>query len=274
MANNDLTSVAKAQAGRLEAFPISKVKAIREKILGRMWPNLEGVLVVLFTARSGSTFLTRELEFVYDIGVVGETLNPEQAKGHPLDKVLRKRRGAWFGCKAGVPGVIAGETYGFFDMYTESSCFLRLVRRDVVDQAISFCKAEQTGQWHAHNASDGRAAYDAQEIAKAIAKIVAGVDQLRRYAEFSGRPCGTVFYEDFAEGDFTSVLAACDALGVPRRPPDAAVEHRSVERMSDDTNIEWRTRFLEDMDPRTRSLIERYAEALNSQPIGAAISAP
>lgn len=246
---------------RLRAFPRLQIRETRKEIRGvqsNAWPPLQGCLVVLFTARSGSTFLTRELEFLYDIGRMGETLNPAQVKGRSVAGIIAHRRDKWFGFKAGLPGVVAGEFYGFFDVYLERTSFLRLVRRDIVGQAISFGKASQTGQWHAGNRPKRAPSYDAGKIAKAICKISAGIEQLRRYAEICERPCRTVFYEDFAEGDFASVIGACDALGIPRRPEDVLTEHRPVERMSDETNETWRSRFLEEIDDATREVVDRY----------------
>ncbi len=220
--------------------------------------------MVLFTARSGSTYLTRELEYTYDLGRMGETLNPAQVKNRPVAKIVAARKKQWFGFKAGVQGVVAGELYGFFDAYLEKTVFMRLVRRDIVAQAISFKKASQTGQWHAHNQAERVPEYDGASITKSIKKIVASAEHLRLYAERAGRPCRTVFYEDFAQGDFAGVLAAADALGVPRRPPEADAEHRPVERMSDQTNETWRARFTEEMNSRTRDMIDRYLQDIQT----------
>ena len=251
---------------RLSAFPRPHVRATEEAVgIVReplRWPKIRGCFVVLFTARSGSTYLTRELEYAYDIGRMGETLNPAQVKNKPVAKIVATRKREWFGFKAGVQGVVAGELYGFFDAYLDKTVFLRLVRKDIVAQAISLKKASQTGQWHAHNAPERAPEYDDAAIMKSIKKIVTGTEHLRLYAQLTGRPCRTVFYEDFAEGDFSSVLAATDALGAPRRPPEADVEHRSVERMSDEINEAWRARFTEEMNMRTRDMIQRYLDAL------------
>jgi LPS sulfotransferase NodH len=250
---------------RLKAFPRAQIRETRSEIRGVTsgeWPALEGCLVVLFTARSGSTFLTRELEYLYDLGRMGETLNPAQVKGRPVADLIAHRRDRWFGFKAGLPGVVAGEFYGFFDAYLERTSFLRLVRRDIVGQAISFGKASQSGQWHAGNRPTRRPVYDAAKIAKAIRKVAAGIEQLRRYAEICQRPSRTVVYEDFAEGDFSSVTAACDDLGIPRREAGSVAEHRGVERMSDETNDAWRSRFMEDIDEETQAIVDRYLDAI------------
>jgi LPS sulfotransferase NodH len=249
---------------RLATFSPQRVQEVQSKLRSMAWPKLQGCFVVLFTARSGSTFLTRELEYVYDIGKMGETLNPDQMKGKTAQQITRKRKNQWFSFKAGVPGVISGELSGFFEAYMDKTSFLRLVRKDIVGQAISFAKASQTGQWHANNPAAKNPVYDPKKIAKSVNATAAAVEQLQAYAAQTGRPCRLVVYEDFEQGDFSRVLAACDSLGVPRRPPDQSVTHRSVEKMSDDTNEEWRARFNDDMKRATRDTIQRYHEAIET----------
>ena len=252
---------------RLKAFRDVRVARIG-KSMGVFpkapWPKIEGCLAVLFMARAGSTYLARELETVFEIGRMEESLNPPQVKDRPLAQIVAARRDPWFAFKAGLLGIVSGEFYGFFDAYLTKTSFIRLVRRDIVAQAISLVKAVQTEQWHAADAPAGVAAYDVAKIATAIKKLTAGVEQLRLYANRSGRPCQILVYEDFSRDDFSPALAACDALGVPRRDAEGTIVHRPVERVADATNDEWRARFAEDMDEKTRNLIERYGALIES----------
>jgi len=261
----DKNLVADAAKARLKVFLDAEVERIG-KTVGTIhaapWPRIEGCLVVLFTARSGSTFLARELEYAYDIGRMGETLNPAQVRGQAVAKIVAKRQGAWFACKAGLEGVVAGEFYGFFEAYLEKTWFLRLVRRDIVAQAVSLAKAAQTQQWHVTDRPRRAAAYDAARIVKALKTIATGDQQLTRYAKRTGRPCRTLTYEDISGGDLSPILAAGHLLGLPRRKGDAGVAHRSVERMGDAINDEWRARFAEEMDASTRDLIDQYLDTI------------
>src|SRR5689334_20828796 len=54
----------------------------------RPFPDLKGCFVILFTSRSGSTYLCTEVEKLYRIGAVGESFNASQlsarAKRHEL----------------------------------------------------------------------------------------------------------------------------------------------------------------------------------------------
>ena len=255
----------KAITHRLSVFAPARIDDIR----GRMgairtapWPDIEGCLAVLFTSRSGSTYLARELECVFDIGRMREALNPAQVRGRAAAEIVAERQNAWFAFKAGVLGVIAGELYGFFNAYLEKTAFILLARRDIVAQAISLEKAMQTGQWHSTGAPPRAAVYDHVKIANSVRNIAVGVEQLRAYAIRSGRPWRTLIYEDFAESDLNPALAACEALGAPRREAGSKIRPRRVERLGDGTNEAWGARFHADMNPATRGWIERYRAAL------------
>jgi LPS sulfotransferase NodH len=226
------------------------------------WPRIEGCLAVLFTSRTGSTYLARELECHFDVGRMRESLNPVQVKGRPAAWIVAERQNLWFAFKAGPLGVIAGELYGFFDAYLDRTAFILLARKDIIAQAVSLEKAVQTQQWHSTDTPQRPAVYDGVRIANSIKNIVIGVEQLRLYAQHSGRPWRTLIYEDFSRGDFTPALTACAALGVPRRGADATVRSRRLERLGDANNDAWGTRFREDMDRVTQTWIERYGAAL------------
>jgi len=230
------------------------------------WPEVEACLIVLFTARSGSTFLSRELEIAFEVGKMGETLNPPKVKKRALQKSIDKLKGSWFSAKAGVPGVVTGELCGFFDQYMHKTSFIRLIRKDIVAQAVSTAKAVQTSEWHVTDEPVARAAqYDAAIIANAVVKIERNVMQLREYAELTGRPCLPLIYEDFSNGDLTPALKVGDALGAPRHRSAEGIEARPVQRMGDATNEAWIARFTDEMDSPLRDRIARYVAAIEDE---------
>ncbi|MDQ2860471.1 MAG: Stf0 sulfotransferase family protein, partial [Pseudomonadota bacterium] len=210
----------------------------------------------------GSTYLARELECAFDIGRLRESLNPAQVKDRAAAEIVAQHRGAWFALKAGVPGVIAGEFRGFFDAYLARTAFIVLSRRDIVAQAVSCEKAHQSGQFHSTQKAKRAALYDGARIAQWISVIANIEERLWLYAKRSGRPWRAAVYEDFAQGDFTLALAACDALGVPRRRAGSHFLPKPVERIGDATNEAWAARFREDMDPPTREIVEQYLARL------------
>lgn len=257
---------ASEQARRLEVFSAIQTRAV-DKRLGVVrlapWPTIAGCLTVLFTSRAGSTYLARELECAFEIGRMRESFNPPAVKGRPGAEIVAGREDPWFSFKAGCAGMIAAEFCGFFDAYLSQTSFILLLRRDIVAQAVSCVKALQTGQFHSTQKAKRATTYDAAQISHSISIIVGGAEKLRRYAERSGRPWRTLLYEDFAQGDFEGARAACDSLGVPRRPPDAQIAPMPVERLSDATNAEWAARFREQATPPIRDRIERYVARVN-----------
>jgi LPS sulfotransferase NodH len=249
-------------AERLKIFTEANVKEVSRK-LGEVritpWPRLEGCLAILFTSRSGSTYLARELECAYDIGRLRESLRPPRVRSHAAAQIVESRQDAWFSFKAGGHSVIAAELCGFFDAYLPQTSFILLLRRDIVSQAVSCAKAKQTGQWHSTQKPKRAPVYDGVRIAQSISTIVSAAERLRLYAERSERPLRLLIYEDFAQGDFSQAMAACDALGVPLRRSGAQIRSMPVERISDATNEAWGARFREEMSASARDLVERYS---------------
>lgn len=256
---NIVTNVARS---RLAVFSDHQIEKGGKEItpIESAWPEIGGCLAALFVPRSGSTFLCRELEGAFQIGQMGEVLNPAKLRNRSAQQIVAARRDSWFAFKAGVPGVVAAESCGFFDAYIRQTSFIRLVRKDIVAQAVSLAKGSQTQQWKAYNSPTRAPVYDRDMIAHGVTNIARGVETLGRFAEASGRPSLILAYEDFSSGDLSPALAAGDALGVPRREADAEAVYRPVERMGDAVNEEWRARFLEEMDSSTRDRIERYLE--------------
>jgi trehalose 2-sulfotransferase len=246
---------------RLMPFSNPQVLSMRDRLpdVGpAAWPPIGGCLAVLFTSRSGSTYLARELECVYAIGRMREALNLHRRRDQTPNQIVKGDPDTWFSFKAGPPGVIAGELSGFFDAYLEKTSFVLLLRRDIIAQAVSNAKSVQTGQWNHMQEAQGVPRYDGALIAKFVAMIALNVEILRLYMKRSERPSRVILYEDFASGDFESAEQACDFLGVPRRAPDSNFRAMPVERMSDATNEAWAARFREEIDSSHRDRIQRY----------------
>jgi LPS sulfotransferase NodH len=239
------------------------------------WPELDGCLGILFTSRSGSTYLSREIESRYRVGQIGESLNPPQLRSRALKAGLSSPASAlrhsvralgedgWFGFKTGPAALAGAERCGFVENYLAQMKFILLFRRDIVAQAVSSAKAQLTGRFHSTQEPDRQAyaddyAYDA--IFKKTKTILKGMRALWNYARLSGRPLRTIFYEDFREGDFSSAAAACDAFGMPQRPQPKSDERRAVTRIGDALNEEWCRRFRAecDADAVAVAVLEQY----------------
>ena len=55
------------------------------------WPQVKGVLCVLFTARSGSTYLCRELEVLFNLGRIRRGSEPGQGRDARIGARLEAR---------------------------------------------------------------------------------------------------------------------------------------------------------------------------------------
>ena len=257
---------------RLRVFPDAQVLSVRRRLRGigiGPWPRIKGCLAVLFTSRSGSTFLARELERAFEVGRLQEALRPHLVSGRRPAEIVKSGENEWFSFKGGGPSVITAELCGFFDAFLSRTSFLMLLRKDIIAQAVSGVKANQTGKWHSTDKQKTLRSrdipsptiipsYDYSKIANYILVISNGVEKLRSYARLVSRPCQVIFYEDFANGDFSTVEHACDAFGIPRRAPGSGFRANSVDRIGDAVNEAWTLRFREEMDSSLHHRVERY----------------
>jgi len=210
-----------------------------------------------FSSRSGSTFISREIETRFEVSRMREAFNPTRLNTEGL--VLRP---GWFAFKAGVHGFIVAEKLGFFDAYLPQTHFLLLFRRDVVAQAVSAVKAKQQGVWHSTAKKDPKPAeYDPEKIGSTIQNIVESMFTLRAMLNRAQRPFVKIFYEDCV-ADFSAVDAACESFGVPRRM--SATKPKPVEKVGDDVNEEWIARYKAEMTPEMADVLRRYVRFSNS----------
>jgi LPS sulfotransferase NodH len=175
--------------------------------------------------------------------------------------------GGWFAFKAGATTMILGERLGFVPSYFPRMRFVVLYRRDLVAQAVSAAKANFTGRFHSTQAEEREATqadYDRATILKKMATMLKAMLAHDARARAGGRPWRKLFYEDFAHGDFACVEAACDALGLPRRPQIETGEHRTVTKIGDDVNEAWCRRFQAERDARADRILERYDQLISA----------
>ncbi len=113
-------------------------------------------------------------------------------------------------------------------------------RSDHVRQAVSWCRAEQTGKWGGAAIETGVPIYDEEHIERLVKRAV---DHERNWSEYFARHGIRPFeivYEDF-DGNYEATMEqlfrylGCDGAMVVDRP---------TERQSDHVNDEWVARFL------------------------------
>jgi trehalose 2-sulfotransferase len=122
--------------------------------------------------------------------------------------------------------------------------FVHLRRRDVVAQAVSWARAQQTHFWHPHEEvlPGGRDPhYDEELIGRLVAALErAEADWAAWFASHGIAPCD-VTYEELAADPLRTVHKVLDFLGL-FVPPDRqlVVGHR---RQADQLNADWITKF-------------------------------
>jgi len=236
------------------------------------WPKLDGCLVIMFASRSGSTFLCRSVSEKYKIEQFGEDLNPVNFKvciesdslvpQLKLKRDIQKRAtNGWFAFKGGFPGITGAERLGLIDQYQDRIHILFLLRRDLVAQAISLFKAEITGQFHSTQKAQNEAVdedFDAEKILRKANTILKTTQMVEEYINASGQSATPVFYEEFQNGDFSSVEKVLDGLSLPRRDSDDLGSVKQVARLSDSLNAEWKERILKDHPSGLRDILVEY----------------
>lgn len=131
------------------------------------------------------------------------------------------------------------------------SVFVWLRRRDLLAQAISYVKAEQSGVWRMLNKTSTDAApreiavagvFDPLAIALTRKEFEADNARIEGFLREEGIPFLELFYEDLVESLDSGVTQVLDLLG--ERPSERENEPRSpLRRQRDATNVEWRERF-------------------------------
>ncbi|MBU6426182.1 MAG: hypothetical protein KGQ69_07595, partial [Rhodospirillales bacterium] len=136
--------------------------------------------VIMFTARSGSTWLTNVLSSTKLLGTPEEFINPdfvlgvarslnakEAAPFLELLKCRRKSPNGVFGIEARHVDIeLLGEE-AFFKTFGAETIFFNLWRENIIAQAISLYRAVNSGRYHStDNAVSSVPPYDADQIDK------------------------------------------------------------------------------------------------------------
>jgi len=222
--------------------------------------------LICATPRTGSTYLCELLASTGQLGKPEEYFNTVGRRKHtnpnypknPLAQVeIARSAGA---TPNGIYGVKimplqyrkARKRVDLFDALPNLQ-FLRIRRRDLLGQAISMWRAQQTGQYVASHRVRTTPLYDAQKIRDyldAVRDMDASWDELMR--ERGVRPL-TFDYEDVVRDPQAAVdqVAALMGLATPL-PIDRALVKITVQR--DHESDDWRRRFLADTGEEFRHL--------------------
>jgi LPS sulfotransferase NodH len=215
--------------------------------------------VVMFSARSGSTWLTSVLSGTDQLGYPEEYLNPNfvravaksQNSRDPVGvlQMLKRRRKT----PNGVFGIevrhIDVELFGqraFFQIFDRGTVFFHLWRDDIVAQGISLYRAVSTQQFHSTTEGESLAvpSYDADGISHWITHVASTENNNVRLLEREGCHARGLRYEDIVEDRAGTIEVFARVLDVPLEP-GAFAEPMEGEfrKVGDDWNVDAQQKF-------------------------------
>jgi trehalose 2-sulfotransferase len=259
--------------------PQRRVRPLRSvRRLARRWVRLFGVrfsllprladrgYMICTTPRSGSNYLCQLLASTGQLGNPIEYFNTRSRRKHTDPKYPKDRRGQLDIVRsmgATPNGIYAVKVMPLqysratkeVDIFRElpNLQLVRLRRRDLLGQAISVARVQQTGQFRASNQVSGKPVYDAQDIRNCLHAVRAREsmwDQLM--FEFGMQPL-TLEYEDVMRDPQAAVDQVSALVGLAASPPiDFARVLVTVQR--DRETDAWRQQFLADTGDEFRHL--------------------
>ncbi|NEU12623.1 hypothetical protein G3T14_10785 [Methylobacterium sp. BTF04] len=120
--------------------------------------------------------------------------------------------------------------------------FLRFKRGDVLGQAISWVRANQTQQFRSTDASHGEVAYDGDAIAQRLRQICQRNARWDMFFARTGLPSLDVTYEDFLANPDREIGRVTAFLGLPKCP-SVDLTSSTFRQQSDSSSVAWRDRF-------------------------------
>jgi len=210
--------------------------------------------VVCATPRSGSNYLCQLLASTGVLGVPREYFNAPGRRAYddpnyPEDP--RQQLAQVTSTGATPNGVYGFKTHPFqlqslaIDPFRElpGLCAVRLIRNDLVGQAISWWRVQQTGQ---HRAGDRRlkaAEYDEDGIRESLKFIRSENEYWRNYLAKLGMTALEIVYEDLCRNPQAQIDRVAALLGVRQTARiDASLVSVTVQRGQ--TTEDWRQRFV------------------------------
>lgn len=121
-------------------------------------------------------------------------------------------------------------------------------RRNLLSQAISYLKAEQTGQWISGAPKTGEAEYSYRQIIRRARNIKEQNNAWATYFATTGIPVFSIFYEDLLANPELN-LASIFGFICPNCPAKPKVSTRT-QRQSDEVSEAWKKRLQQDLRPR------------------------
>jgi LPS sulfotransferase NodH len=158
---------------------------------------------------------------------------------------IRTSPNGCFGLKAHFPHLKTLARHISLNDFVTAYAHIHIVRRDLLAQAISFARAEQTGEWISRGPASGRTAvYDRRLIRRCLIEIARQNASWGCFFHAFGLRPLVVEYEALAADPPQVVRQVATFIGVDL-PPEASDPRTSRQR---DTESEsWRDRFIGEM---------------------------
>lgn len=225
--------------------------------------------LICTSPRSGSNLLSnlliqtqqagtpREYLCTHQIAAQGpKTSGLRSIEGHPsrfqryYDGVRRANsQGGRFGMKAHFHQLVWANQNGFRLQPNRPDRFVHLTRADVLGQAISFVRAQQTGAWHTGQDEKREPWFDADAITKAITFLQEQDQGWQQLFAATGIEPYRMAYETFVADMPGELTALLEFLDIDTRAMDveACIEQSTsrVRRQRDGISGEWRARYRE-----------------------------
>lgn len=224
--------------------------ARREQQMSALTPA-DRSFVILFSARSGSSWLTGVLSGTKKLGRPEEFINPDFVRDvaqrmnaltpddllASLRRVCKTQNGV-FGLEARAIDVTLLGFDAFRDAFAGEALFFHLWRENIVAQGLSLYRAVTTARFHS---SDGAAAvappFDAEKILGWMHHIIETENDNIRLLGRLGGPARRLRYEEIVADRQATIEAFAHALAVPFTKEEfAAAPAAELKRLSDDWN--------------------------------------
>lgn len=126
------------------------------------------------------------------------------------------------------------------DVFGVPIVWIRIRRVDLIQQAVSLSRAQQTNRWKSTRDESRTPLFDADHIAEQLEFLVEGNDRWDSYLDARGATPLQVTYEEL-DADYEGTMRRVfDFIGAS----DIAVAPPQLARQADQLNAEWIERFL------------------------------
>jgi LPS sulfotransferase NodH len=211
--------------------------------------------MVASVPRSGSHLLCSLLNACEDLGSPFEYLNPgrlaqwEEKTGQTglvamLNGLFSTRTSpsGWFGIKAHWDDFESAMSDAAVVRLLNVGRFVQIVRRDKLDQAISWVIAEQTGAWRSIHTAARAPEYDFDAINAALRKIAEQEAGWTSFFERLAQPTLMLSYEELLANADDTISRVRHYLELPRMT--TRLEHSPLRQQATSLNLDWKARFV------------------------------